>query len=390
MGQEVRKKDKGSGAVFVVVVAAGQGMRLGMGIPKAYCLLGGKTILEQTLDALCACDLIMPERIQVVIDAGHQALFDNLRYLPEGLRPFCIGGDTRAVSVQSGLQALNLSDDDCVLIHDAARPFVPQDLIVRLVDALAEHPAVIPTLPLPDALKYRETLADANREGYCLAQTPQGFRYHALRAMSDNTAHDEAALCSAAGIPLYRIAGSVENFKITYPDDLIRAEKNLSETIYSAGFDLHRMDIKSAPQDIAVGGILIPHRFGLIGHSDGDVVLHALVDAFLGGIAAGDIGQHFPPSDPQWKDCNSQNFLEYARNRLQQARVVIRHIDITIIADAPKIGPYRQAMQERLCVLLGLAPKQIAIKATTSEGLGFIDAREAIASQVTVTLRRCV
>ena len=375
--------------VFVVVVAAGQGTRLGGVLPKAYCPLGGKSVLECTLEALCASGVLLPENIQVVIDAQHQDLFHRLQHLPAGLRAVCTGGATRAASVQKGLQALNLSDDDCVLIHDAARPFVPQDLIARLLAELAEHPAVIPTLPLPDALKNAETLADANRADYCLAQTPQAFRYHVLRQAADQSfAHDEAALCAAAGIPLHGIAGSVQNFKITYPDDLVRAENLLTEAVFSTGFDLHRMDTESTPQDIAVGGISIPHCFGLIGHSDGDVVLHALVDALLGGIAAGDIGQHFPPSDPQWKDCNSQHFLEDALARLQKARVGLRHVDITIIADAPKIGPYRDAMQKRLCVLLGLEPKQIGIKATTSEGLGFIDARMAIAAQVAVTLRR--
>ena len=380
-------------AVFVVVVAAGQGKRLERGMPKAYCALAGMTILEHTLSALCACNALAPERIQVVIDDEHRALFDALSQLPPGLLPVCAGGKTRAESVQKGLQALRLSAGDHVLIHDAARPFVPQDLITRVVAALQDYEAVIPTLPVSDALKYRAGLADANRDEYCLAQTPQGFHYHVLQGAGQQgagqaAAHDEAGLCAAAGVALHQIAGSAENFKITWPEDLTRAELRLSETLFSSGFDLHRMDSASPPQDIAVGGMRIPHRFGLIGHSDGDVVLHALVDALLGGIAAGDIGQHFPPSDPQWRDCDSRHFLDDALSRLKQARVEIRHVDVTIIADAPKISPHRRAMQERLGVLLNLAPEQIGIKATTSEGLGFIDAREAIAAQVMTTLQR--
>ncbi|NQY82825.1 MAG: 2-C-methyl-D-erythritol 2,4-cyclodiphosphate synthase [Alphaproteobacteria bacterium] len=383
-----------SSSLFAVLVAAGQGQRLKQNRPKAYQTIAGLSLLEHSVRALCQADILRPERIQIVIDATHQASFAELKHLPEGLRPVCFGGASRTQSVRNGLRALSLDEEDRVLIHDAARPFVSEGLLRRITAALDNYPAVIPILPLADALKQHESLADTPRDHYCLAQTPQGFHYSSLRTAEnhapDHDYGDEAAWVAAADVRLHPVPGEAQNFKITYPDDLIRARSLLSETVYGTGFDLHRMDTTTtnADQYIAVGGVMLPHKYHLIGHSDSDVVLHALIDAMLGTISGGDIGQHFPPSNPRWHNQDSRLFVDHALKMLDQAESRLLHLDITIIVDAPKIAPHHMEIQQQLSEILNLAPTQISVKATTTEGLGFIDAHEAIAAQVMVSVER--
>lgn len=387
-------------SLSVVLVAAGQGERLGSSVPKAFVLVAGQSLLERTVETLIAVAGISASRIQIVIDPAHASYFAKLSHLPEGLPAPVSGGRTRGESVLSGLDALGLeshalADDEIILVHDAARPFVTKPIITDLCAAMTRHKAAIPTVPLSDALKRREGLSPVKREEFTSAQTPQAFHAQALRRARQYAPRhgypDEAAWVQAAGVEVQAIKGDEKNFKITHAEDWLRAEAMLSETVYGSGFDLHRYDEPSGKEEkIAVGGVLLPHQRPVIGHSDGDVVLHALVDALLGSVAAGDIGQHFPPSDPQWRGADSRVFLDFALKKLTDARAQLRHVDVTIIADTPKISPHRQRLQKRLRELLNLEAGQVGVKATTSEGLGFIDAKHAIAAQVMVSVVRPV
>lgn len=384
-----------SASVFVIVVAAGSGVRLAGSestLPKAYRPVAGVPLLQRTLECLVGLG-VQPARVQTVIHPDHQPLYGGLT-LPPGLRPACFGGASRSDSVRAGLEALALPGEAPVLVHDAARPFVSVSLLTRLLDALDHGEAVIPLLSLTDALKSRVDCASLPREDYGLAQTPQAFRAGVLGdafGQADIEASqcvDEAALLSAAGCAVEWVEGCAENFKITHPADLTRAEALLGEVTYGSGFDLHRYGEDSADGQIVVGGVGIPHRQTLIGHSDGDVVLHALVDAILGTIAGGDIGVHFPPDDPRWKGQDSILFVREALARLRRAGGRLRHLDVTIVADAPKIGPHRGRIVARLAGITGLASGEIGLKATTTEGLGFVEIGDGIAAQVMVSIWR--
>ncbi|WP_416374863.1 bifunctional 2-C-methyl-D-erythritol 4-phosphate cytidylyltransferase/2-C-methyl-D-erythritol 2,4-cyclodiphosphate synthase [Maricaulis sp.] len=378
--------------IGAVIVAAGRGERAGGGIPKQYRQLGGKTVLTRTLLRLLHRDVF--DSIIVVVnpaDADHIAAVEvelgiKLETVP--------GGATRTASVRAGLDRARDLGLDAVMIHDAARPFLDNALIHRLVTALAEHPAVIPALPVSDAL-FRgedETMGDpVSRDGLQAAQTPQAFHLAPLLAaydrLGDTALPDDAAVIRAAGGTVALVEGEAENFKLTTAADFQRAERQImSETITvtGQGYDVHRLEVADS---MWLCGIEIRGGLGLVGHSDADAGLHALTDAVLGAAGAGDIGQHFPPSDPQWKGARSDAFLNHAIKLLQEAGGELVHADLTIIAERPKIGPHRDAMRARVAGLLGLPEARVNIAATTTEKLGFTGRGEGLAAQAIVTAR---
>ena len=398
--------------IYVVVVAAGQGRRLRSSappdikhdaqtaLPKAYQPIDQRCLLECTLDALLQHPAIDPARIQLVIGAEHDRFYQQLRHLPTLPAP-CVGGDTRTASVARGIQQLaklGAQEHDHVLIHDAARPKVSVALITRLCTALQSNTAVVPVLPVRNALKRTSDLAEVARDQFVISQTPQAFHYKLLQQIFSHTPStllsqegafdDEAAMVVAQGIPLARIEGQRDNIKITDYEDLqLLRQQQLKRVIYGTGFDLHRFDNTASTKNIRLAGMDVAHPHPLIGHSDGDVVIHALCDAIYGTLALGDIGQHFPPADSRWKNQNSSLFLAHAQQKLSAKGGHITHIDCTIIADTPKITPLRLQLCQHLAQLCRMRLDQVSIKATTTEGLGFIDARHAIAAQVIITVQ---
>ena len=290
-----------------------------------------------------------------------------------------------------------------MLIHDAARPFVSPELITRVVAALATSDAVIPALPVSNTLKAVDAAgrvtATVPREGLYAAETPQGFRYRAdpRRPREGGTERgldftDDAAVAEWAGIPVRVVAGEAENMKLTTADDFAAAERNLAAEAALATGDIrvgHGYDVHAfgAGNMLTLGGVAIPHGRGLIGHSDADVVLHALTDAILGALADGDIGVHFPPADPQWRGASSDRFLAFAAGRVTARGGRIAHLDIAIMAEEPRIAPHRDAMRLRIAAICGITTDRVAVKATTSEGLGFIGRGEGIAATATATVR---
>lgn len=373
-----------------LIVAAGRGHRAGDGLPKQYRDVDGEPVLRRTLRAFHLHPAI--DSTMVVIHPDDQELFDLSNV--ECDANFCFGGDTRNRSVHNGLQALAERGPDHVLIHDAARPFVSQDLIQRLCDALSGSGPVVPGLPMTDATFTRTSAGigeSVDRDHLVRVQTPQAFHFRSLLAAFDSNDSgwnfpDEASLMRAAGFPVRIVDGDPANIKLTYPGDFdMPSGKSAMITVSGSGYDVHRL----GPGDgVWLCGVNIPCELGLIGHSDADVGLHALVDALLGTIGAGDIGQHFPPSDPQWKDASSSAFAEHALTLVRKAGARLVHADITVICERPKIGPYRTAMQDRLAALLDLPLTSVSIKATTTEGLGFTGRGEGIAAQAIVTVKR--
>jgi 2-C-methyl-D-erythritol 4-phosphate cytidylyltransferase/2-C-methyl-D-erythritol 2,4-cyclodiphosphate synthase len=361
-------------------VAAGSGSRAGGEVPKQYRQVAGKALLAQAIDHL---DHPRIDAIQVVIGAGQEddyvaAIGD--RNLPAPI----IGGATRRVSVANGLAAL--SDADAVLIHDAARPFLPGAVIDRLLDALASHDGAVPTLPVVDTLTTRAGDA-VDREALVRAQTPQAFRLDAIRkahaAWAGGEPTDDAQVARAAGLDVVLVDGDPALEKLTWEADFARAEAARLMPRTGTGFDVHAF----GPGDhVWLGGVRIPHERGLRGHSDADVALHALTDALLGAIAAGDIGDHFPPSDPRWQGAASSLFLEHARDLVAASGGRIVHADVTIICEAPRIGPHRDAMRQLIAGLLRLPVARISVKATTTERLGFTGRGEGIAAQAVATV----
>lgn len=330
--------------------------------------------------------------MQIVYNRDDDALYrDAMADLD--LAPPVAGGATRQDSVRLGLAALADQGPAKVLIHDGARPIVPAAMIGRVVDALDHNPAAIPALPVNDTLKRAADgiiSATVDRADLWLAQTPQGFRFDAIRdaheTVQDGAHTDDAAVAEAAGMAVALVAGAVENIKITTEEDLLRAGRWLaaaSEARVGSGFDVHRF----GPGDgVRLAGVTIAHDQALIGHSDADVVLHAVTDAILGALGAGDIGEHFPPSDPSWRDADSAQFLLHAVELMAARGGRISHIDVTIICERPKISPHRAVMAASLATILGLTPDRVSIKATTTEGLGFTGRGEGIAAQATATL----
>lgn len=379
-----------------LIVAAGRGLRFGADLPKQYLHLAGKPILRRTVEAFLRHPAVT--NVRVVIDPAFRDLYDQA-VAGLDLPPPIAGGPTRQDSVLNGLEALAGHAPDLVLIHDAARPLVDAAAISDVIAALDHAPGAIAATPLADTLK-RGTVAGGvirsdgtvDRTALWRALTPQGFRFAdilpAHRRAAGLNLTDDAAVAEAAGLAVTLIATDPDNLKVTNQDDLARAERlfltRLGDIRTGTGYDVH----KFAPGDhVWLCGVQVPHDATLEGHSDADVALHALTDAILGAIASGDIGQHFPPSDPQWKGADSARFLRHAAELVARRDGVIAHVDITIICERPKVGPHREAMVARVADILGIDPARVSVKATTTEGLGFTGRREGIAAQAAATVR---
>ncbi len=378
----------------VVVVAAGRGTRAGGGLPKQLRLIGGVPMLRRTLERFAVAPHL--RRIQLVIHPDDaEACQLACAGLPRLAAPVA-GGPTRQASVRAGLEALAADPPDVVLIHDAARPFVTTALIGRAIDAALTHGAAIPALAVTDTIKASgpdgALGTGPDRTGLWRVQTPQSFRYplilDAHRAHADAELTDDAAVAEAAGHAVFGFEGEAANIKLTTPEDFVEAERqialSLADIRSATGYDVHAF---AEGDHVMLGGIAIPHGFGLAGHSDADVVLHALTDALLGTIGAADIGKHFPPSDPQWKGASSDRFLAHAAGLVRAEGGLIAHLDATVVCEAPKIGPHREAMRARIAEIAGIAVARVSVKATTSERLGFTGRREGIAALATATVR---
>ena len=379
------------GGCVALVVAAGRGGRMGGATPKQWLDLAGRPVLRHSLDTLVAHPSI--DDVRVVIHPDDRPLFDAAS---DGLTigaPIA-GGATRQESVRLGLEAIAGDAPDLVLIHDGARPFVDGGIIDRVISALHHHPGAIPAQPVHDTLKRAEAgliTATVERAGLWRAQTPQGFRFAEIlaahRAVAGEELTDDAAVAERAGLAVAVVAGAEENVKITTADDLRRAAERLmdfGETRVGTGFDVHHF----VPGDhVMIGGVRVPHDHALEGHSDADVALHALTDAILGAVGGGDIGRHFPPSDPQWKGADSARFLAHAAGLAAKAGAAIVHVDVTVICERPKVAPHAAAMVARIAAILGIDPSRVSIKGTTTDGLGFTGRGEGIAAQAVATVR---
>jgi 2-C-methyl-D-erythritol 4-phosphate cytidylyltransferase/2-C-methyl-D-erythritol 2,4-cyclodiphosphate synthase len=373
--------------VTALIVAAGKGERLGGGVPKQYRMLGGKSVLRWAVESLIRHPAVRSTRIVVGKDQRDQAAA-ALQGLD--VDQLIEGGEQRADSVRAGLEVVA---SDAVLVHDAARPFCPAEVVDRLIAALEFFEGAAPVLPVGDTLsRASDRLGETvDRSGLVRVQTPQAFRVDALRrayaAWSGAPPTDETTVVRAAGMQVAAVAGDPSLEKITSPADFERAEQWLASRMISRtgmGFDVHAF---SGEGPVMLGGIAVQHSRGLAGHSDADVVLHAITDALLGAGGLGDIGEHFPPSDPTWKGMSSDRFLSHAAELLRARGAIIDHVDCTIIAEEPKVGPHRSAMRLKVAEILGLVPEQISIKATTTEGLGFTGRREGIAAQAVASIR---
>lgn len=373
-----------------LVVAAGRGRRFGGDVPKQYQSLNGRPVLRHSLARLAADPGIAA--VRAVIHPDDRELYDEAARGLALLEPVH-GGDTRQDSVRLGLESLASLSPDKVLIHDGARPFLDEALVARVVDALDDHDGAIPAIAVADTLKKgRDGLVETtvDRNGLWRAQTPQGFRFGPIlgahRAAAGHELTDDAAVAEHAGLRVALVAGAEGNFKITTTEDLSRAQAVFSGPGYTCvgnGFDVHRF----APgTGVWLCGVRVPHDFALEGHSDADVALHALTDAILGAVGAGDIGAHFPPTDPRWKGASSDRFLAHARNLVDGLGGKLVHVDVTLICERPKVGPHRPAMRQKLADILGLPLSRVSVKATTTEGLGFTGRREGIAAQATATV----
>ncbi|MCV3737554.1 bifunctional 2-C-methyl-D-erythritol 4-phosphate cytidylyltransferase/2-C-methyl-D-erythritol 2,4-cyclodiphosphate synthase [Rhizobium sp. TRM96647] len=386
----------------VIVVAAGRGERAGSHPdgPKQYRRIAGRPVISHTLDAFVKWDPAC--RIVVVIHPDDRDLFDAALDHLEGGRDRIIavtGGRTRQQSVLAGLEALSPFDVDQVLIQDAVRPFIEKALLDRIAAALASGEyAVLPVVAVADTLKRSDAaghvLETVSRTGLFAAQTPQAFHFATIRDAHRRAAEDgrddftdDAAIAEWAGVPVRLVEGSAANVKLTLQKDLIMADERLSAPLPDVrtgnGYDVHQLE----PGDgVTLCGIFIPHDQRLKGHSDADVALHALTDALLATCGSGDIGDHFPPSDPQWKGAASSIFIEHAARLVRARGGTIMNADVSLIAEAPKIGPHREDMRRRLSEVLGIAIERCSVKATTNETIGFVGRREGIAAIATATV----
>ncbi len=376
---------------IALIVAAGSGTRFGGELPKQYLPLAGRAVLRHSAETFLRHPAI--SGVRVVISSEHRAQYDTAT---AGLRllPPVIGGANRQDSVRNGLESLADLQPAHVLIHDAARPFLSAAIIDRTLAALGEAPGAIVAVPITDTLKrgrdgrVGETV---DRSGLWRAQTPQAFRFAdilaAHRAAEGAAMTDDAAVAEAVGLPMRLVMGADDNFKITTAEDLQRAERLLapgaSDYRMGAGYDVHRF---AAGDSVTLCGVRIAHDQSLEGHSDADAGLHALTDAILGAIGAGDIGSHFPPSDPRWRGVDSATFLAHAAGLVAGRGGRITHVDVTLICERPKIAPHRAAMVTRIAGILGLEEHRVSVKATTTEGLGFTGRREGIAAQAVATV----
>ena len=391
-------------SLHALVLAAGSARRLAGAVPKQYLPLAGKPLLRHGLEALAAHSAVTT--ITVVIRDEDRPLYRRAIAGLDHLGAPIVGGDQRQRSARNGLEGLaqTAADGvapDRVLIHDAARPFVSGALIDRLVGALDLSQGAIPALAVTDTLKRAEdgaVVATIPRAGLWRAQTPQAFRFdaildahrqHAGAAPTSATMTDDAAIAEAAGLAVALVAGDEDNIKVTTAADLARAEGILAarrgplDVRVGGGFDVHRF----GPGDgVILCGVAVPHDRSLVGHSDADVALHALTDAVLGALRAGDIGAHFPADDPRWADASSDRFLAHAAALVRERGGRIAHVDLTLICEAPRLSPYRAAMVARIATILAIDPARVSIKATTTERLGFTGRGEGIAAQALATL----
>jgi 2-C-methyl-D-erythritol 4-phosphate cytidylyltransferase/2-C-methyl-D-erythritol 2,4-cyclodiphosphate synthase len=379
-----------------VIVAAGRGLRAGGGGPKQYRTLGGETVIARALGAFCGHASL--SAVQPVVNPDDTALF-NAAASGFSCRQPIPGGATRQESVRAGLEALAADAPDIVLIHDAARPFASAGLLDRAITAAAKHGAAIPCVPVTDTIKQvdgaGDVIATPDRASLRIAQTPQAFAFGAILAahrraaeLGRNDFTDDAALAEWAGLTVATFEGDPLNMKLTTPEDFAREEARLGAALgdvrTGTGYDVHAF---GEGDHLMICGVRIPHTRGFLAHSDGDVGLHALVDAILGALADGDIGSHFPPSDPQWKGAASDKFLRYAMERVAARGGRVAHLDVTLICERPKIGPHRDAMRDQVASISGLSLDRVAVKATTSERLGFTGREEGIAAIASATIR---
>ncbi|MGD0720236.1 MAG: bifunctional 2-C-methyl-D-erythritol 4-phosphate cytidylyltransferase/2-C-methyl-D-erythritol 2,4-cyclodiphosphate synthase [Roseiarcus sp.] len=386
----------------LIVVAAGRGTRLGGDEPKQYRLCAGRPLLCHTLEALAAAHEF--SEITVVIHPDDRARYEAMA---AALAPACAralwapaaGGATRQASVRAGLEAQAAAAPDLVLIHDGARAFPPSALVARAIAAAARHGAAAPGVPLSDTVKQIDAegrvVATPSRAALRAVQTPQSFRFDLIldahrRAARENVEGltDDAAVAEWAGAAVHIFEGEAANMKVTTMRDLAEAEARLfneaGDVRVGQGFDVHAF---VAGDHVWLGGVRIPHSLALSGHSDADVALHALTDALLGAIGEGDIGAHFPPSDPQWRGAESRLFLEDAVRRVRARGGIVANLDATLICEAPKVGPHREAMRARIAAIAGIAIGRVGVKATTSERLGFTGRGEGIACLASATVR---
>ncbi len=390
-------------SIAFLVVAGGRGSRAGDGPPKQYRRLVGRSVIAHTLEALRAA---APQAvIATVIHADDRELYDasvaelSLETRERLLEP-SIGGASRQQSVRNGLEALAAlaKPPRIVLIHDAARPFVGAALVARAIDAALDHGAAAPGVPLSDTVKEIDAsgkvTATPERARLRAVQTPQSFAFdlilEAHRAAASNSLEftDDAMVAERAGHPVHISEGDPANVKLTTQEDFLRATSLLLNALPDVrtgqGYDVHAF---SEGDKVWLGGVAIPHRHGLAGHSDADVLMHAVTDAILGAIADGDIGSHFPPSDPQWKGAASSIFLAHACKRVRERGGMIAHVDATIVCEQPKIGPHRDAIRASLAKIMEVELDRVAIKATTSEKLGFTGRQEGMAALAIATVR---
>jgi 2-C-methyl-D-erythritol 4-phosphate cytidylyltransferase/2-C-methyl-D-erythritol 2,4-cyclodiphosphate synthase len=386
-----------AGTVGAVVVAAGRGERAGGEVPKQYRAVAGEPMVRPTLRAFLAHRRV--DFVQPVINLADETLYRVATAGLKDLLPPVAGGATRQASVRAGLEALVPRAPDLVLIHDAARPFLTEALIDRAITAGFAGGGAVPGIAVADTVKLidekghvAETL---DRDRLRSVQTPQAFSFklildahrRAVAAQRENFT-DDAALAEWAGQPVSVFEGEPRNVKVTTDEDFARTEivrlADLSDVRTGNGFDVHAF---ADGDHIMLGGIRIPHTRGVTGHSDADVALHALVDAILGALAEGDIGQHFPPNDPQWKGAASERFLSFACERVRARNGMIAHLDVTIVCETPRVSPHRDAMRARIAAIADIPMTRVAVKATTSEKLGFAGRSEGILAMATATVR---
>lgn len=384
--------------IAILLVAAGRGARMGEGPPKQYRELGPRSVIASAVAALRAA---APQaRIWPVIHRDDFELYAAaMGALAQEVAAPVIGGATRQASVRAGLAAMAGEPPDLVLIHDAARPFVSAALVARAIDAASRHLAAIPGLAVTDTIKSVDAAGFVTgappRAHLRAAQTPQAFKFGLIHAahqaafaqgLDDMT--DDAALASWAGHAVHVFEGEAGNMKLTHPADFsakaARSLEDLPDIRIGQGFDVHAC---GAGDHVWLGGVKIPHAHGLVGHSDADVLLHALTDAILGALADGDIGQHFPPSDPQWKGAASDRFFRDAMERVARRGGMVAHLDGTLICETPKVGPHRETIRASIAGIAGLPLDRVAVKATTSEKLGFTGRGEGIAAMAMATVR---
>lgn len=379
-----------------IIVAAGRGLRAGGGGPKQYRSISGKTVLSRAMEPFCSHPdvfAVQPVRNPDDADIFDQAVSHLTYQTPVN------GGATRQASVRAGLEALASHAPDIVLIHDAARAFVTDKVISRAIDSALITGAAIPVVPVTDTIKVVDgsgaITATPDRAGLRIAQTPQAFRFDVILEAHRRAARegrddftDDAAIAEWAGLTVTTFEGDVANMKLTTPEDFAREEARLGAMLgdirTGTGYDVHAL---TDGDHLMLCGVRVPFNRGFLAHSDGDVGLHAIVDAILGALADGDIGSHFPPSDPKWKGAASDQFLKHAVSLVHQRGGRIANLEVTMICEAPKIGPLRDAMRAKIAEITGLPQSRIAVKATTSERLGFTGRQEGIAATAAATVR---